>query len=83
MDSPIAARAARAHTYPMTMTTQLRASVLALFVAALAFSSVAAQAVAHFIGQALGDSQSVRVAPSTACSVTEGGAHFTGCSSIL
>lgn len=67
----------------MIMTTQLRASMLALMVAAIAFSSVAAQTLAHFITKALGDSQGVRVAPSIACSVNDSGAHFTGCSSIL
>lgn len=52
-------------------------------VSAVAFASVAAQALSHFIVKALGDSKSVRVAPLSACSTTQDGTHFTGCSSIL
>lgn len=51
--------------------------------AAIAFVSVAAQAVTSFIIKALDDSKSVRVTPATACSATSDGTHFTGCSSIL
>jgi hypothetical protein len=67
----------------MNSITQIRASILLLMVAAIAFSSVAAQVVAHFITKALSDSSNVRVAPATACALTKDGAHFTGCSSIL
>lgn len=67
----------------MTHSAQLRASVLVLMVSAVAFASVAAQALSHFIVKALGDSKSVRVAPLSACSTTQDGTHFTGCSSIL
>lgn len=67
----------------MTLTTQIRASVVVLMVAALAFASVAGQVISTLIAKALGDSASVRVAPVSSCAVTEGGAHFTGCSSIL
>jgi len=83
VDSSIAPTGARAHTKPMNSITQIRASILLLMVAAIAFSSVAAQAVAQFVTKAIGDSSKVRVAPSTACAVTKDGAHFTGCSSIL
>lgn len=67
----------------MTIATQLRASALVLMASALAFAGMAAQFVSHAIVKALDDSKAVRVAPSTACAVTDGGAHFTGCSSIL
>ncbi len=52
-------------------------------VSAIAFASVAAQALAHFVAQALSDSKSVRIAQATACEVSQDGTHFTGCSSIL
>lgn len=67
----------------MTLTTQVRASVLLLMISAVAFASMAAQALTHFVVKALGDSQTVRVAPATACATSADGAHFTGCSSIL
>ena len=67
----------------MTLTTQLRASVLLCMLAALVVVTVAAQAVTSFIATALGDSKALRVAPATACQLSSDGTHFTGCSSIL
>lgn len=83
MDSPFAPPFPTAHTYHMTRTTQLRTSMLVLMVSAVAFASVAAQALTRFVVQALADSKSVRVAPVSACSTTQDSTHFTGCSSIL
>lgn len=67
----------------MTAAIHIRSQVLVLMVGALVAASLVSQFVVSMIIQALGDSQSIRVAPSTACAVQGDGAHFTGCSSIL
>ncbi len=67
----------------MTLTTHLRASVLFMMLAAVAFVTVASQVLTSFIVKALGDSQTLRIAPATDCQLASGGTHFTGCSSIL
>jgi hypothetical protein len=67
----------------MILTTNIKASVLLLMVAALVAATVAGQIVTRFIIKALGDSKTLRVSPATACKISSDGAHFTGCSSIL
>jgi hypothetical protein len=67
----------------MTLSTQIRASVAVLMVSSVVFATAASQAIAHVIVKALSDGKSVRVLPSTACSVSQDGTHFTGCSSVL
>lgn len=79
----VALAATAAHTKAMTLTSQLRASVLVLMVAALMAATLVGQLVTSFVVKALGDSKSVRVMPATTCKISSDGAHFTGCSSIL
>lgn len=67
----------------MTFTSPVRASVVALMVFALVAVTMVAQTMSRFIAQALGASQSIRVAPQSACQLSSDGTHFTGCSSIL
>jgi hypothetical protein len=67
----------------MTAAIHIRSQVLVLMVGALVAATLVSQFVVSMIVQALGESQSLRVAPSTACSVNGDGAYFTGCSSIL
>ena len=50
---------------------------------ALVAVTMVAQTMSRFIAQALGASQSIRVAPQSACQLSSDGTHFTGCSSIL
>jgi len=83
VDSAVAGQAVRTHTYPMTLSTQLKASVVVVMVSALAIASIVGQAFTHFLVKALTDSKSVRVTPISACSTSQDGTHFTGCSSIL
>lgn len=83
MDSRFAAPRPRAHTYTMTNTSRIETIYLAVVLTAAVAATMLTQAVMQVIAQGLSDSSGVRVAPATACSISQDGAHFTGCSSIL